>query len=266
MTTVRAVTTATSSSANVLVERRGAVTRLVINRPPLNILNIEAARELNSQLGVALAESGVRLIEIRGAGENAFSAGTEIREHLPDRAPEMLREFHALIRAVLYASLPTIAVVRGHCLGGGMELALACDFILASAEARFAQPEIKLAAFPPVAVALLPRLIPEKKALEMILTGDPISAEEAERLGLVNCVVDAQDLDAEVEKFSAALLALSSEAVRLARKVTRLCARELFESSLRESERIYLEELLATEDAEEGVRAYLEKRPPKWKV
>lgn len=254
-----------TSSAKVLVERRGAVTRLVLSRPPLNILNIETARKLHSKLGAALAESGVRLIEIRGAGEKAFSAGAEVREHLPKQAPEMLREFHALIRAVLYASLPTLAVVRGHCLGGGMELALACDFILASAEARFGQPEIKLAAFPPVAAALLPRLIPEKKALEMILTGEPISAEEAGRLGLVNRVVAAQDLDAEVEKFSVAMLALSSEAVRLARKVTRLGARERFESALRESERIYLEELLATEDAEEGVRAYLEKRPPKWK-
>lgn len=261
-----AVTVAGTSSANVLVERRGAVTRLVINRPPLNILNVEAARELHSKLGVALAESGVRLIEIRGAGEKAFSAGTEIREHLPDRAAEMLCEFHALIRAVLYASLPILAVVGGHCLGGGMELALACDFILASTNARFGQPEIKLAAFPPVAAALLPRLIPGKKVLEMILTGEPISAEEAERLGLVNRVVDAQDLDAEVEKLSAALLALSSEAIRLARKVTRLGSRERFESALRESERIYIEELLATEDAEEGVRAYLEKRPPKWKV
>lgn len=250
---------------NIVAERQGTVARLLINRPPLNILDLETLRELSAKLGAALGEAGVRLVEIRGAGEKAFSAGTDIRDHLPERAPGMLREFHALIRALLYAASPTLAVVRGHCLGGGMELALACDFILASTDARFGQPEIKVGAFPPAAAVLLPRLIPEKKASEIILTGEPISAQEAWQLGLVNRVVEVGDLEGEVQKFLSALLTHSSKVAALARKAVRLGSCQAFESALRESERIYLEELLSTEDALEGLRAYLEKRPPEWK-
>ena len=254
-----------ASSANVLVERRGAVARLVINRPPLNILDITTVRELRGKIEASTKDSGVRLIEILGAGEKAFSAGTEIREHLPERAPEMLQEFHALIRTVLYAPRPTLGVVRGHCLGGGMELTVACDLIVASSDARFGLPEIKLGAFPPVGAVLLPRLVPERKALEMILTGEPITAQEARGWGLVNRVVPSEDLEREAEKLSGFLLAQSSPVVALARKAARLGSRAGFESALRESERIYLDELLSTEDAHEGVRAYLEKRPPAWK-
>ncbi len=239
--------------------------RLVINRPPLNILDLETIRQMRAEMEAAVGTTGVRLIEIRGAGAKAFSAGTDIRDHFPHRAPEMLREFHALIRAVLYAPCPVLAVVRGHCLGGGAELALACDFIVASADARFGQPEIKLGAFPPVAAALLPRLIAEKRALEIIMTGEALTAAEACRLGLVNRVAPAGGLEKEVKRFSSGVLNKSSRVLALARKAARLGSRECFESALRQSERIYLEELLPSEDAVEGLRAFLEKRPPNWK-
>ncbi len=259
------IAAAGSVAARVLTEPSGAAVRLVINRPPLNILDLDTILELNSRLTAAFKEEGIRLVEIRGAGEKAFSAGVEVGDHLPDRAPEMLREFHALIRTVLYAPCTVLAAVRGHCLGGGMELALACDFAVASEDARFGQPEIKVGAFPPVAAVLLPRLIPEKRAIEMILTGESITAGEAHRMGLVNRVVPPSELEQEVEKFSAALLAQSSKVTALARKATRLGLRGSFEAALRESERIYLEELLPTEDAVEGLRAFLEKRTPRWK-
>jgi cyclohexa-1,5-dienecarbonyl-CoA hydratase len=253
------------SPAPVLREQQGPVARLIINRPPLNILDIATLREFRAQLDAALGEPATRLLEIRGAGEKAFSAGAEVRDHFPERAPEMLREFHAVVRAILYAPVPTLAVVRGHCLGGGMELALACDFILATSESRFGQPEIQLASFPPVAAALLPRLVGEKKALEIILGGAPLTAEEACHLGLVNRILASGQLDAEVAKFEEALLSKSPRALDLARKATRQGLREDFESRLRESERIYLEELLACEDAAEGLKAFLEKRSPVWK-
>ena len=261
----KAIAGADSVAARILSERSGAVARLVINRPPLNILDLDTIRSMSSWLAAVLKKGGVRLVEIRGTGEKAFSAGAEVRDHFPDRAPEMLREFHALIRAVLYAPCPVLAVVRGHCLGGGMELAMACDFIVASEDARFGQPEIKVGAFPPVAAALLPRLIPEKKALELILTGEPITAEEAQRLGLVNRLAPVAELDDEVARFSRLLLAQSAPVMTLAHKAARLGSRVTFESALRESERIYLEELIPTADAQEGLRAFLEKRPPAWK-
>ena len=250
---------------NVLVERQDAVVRLFLNRFPLNVLDLGTIREVKAKLDKEVCVEGVRLVEIwRGQLAKAFSAGTEIREHLREHAPEMLREFHALIRSVLYAPRPTLAVVEGHCLGGGMELAMACDFIVASANAQFGLPEINLGCFPPVASVLLSRLIPEKRALEMILTGKWITAREAFDLGLVNRVANRPDLQKEVEKFRQGILGKSPRVVALARRAVRLGSREAFESGLREAERIYLDELLQTEDAEEGLRAYLEKREPKF--
>lgn len=257
---------AQSLSQRILVERTGPVARLVINRPPLNILDLAALPELRQALSATLDDPGVRLVEFSGAGEKAFCAGTDIREHIPERAPELLREFHGLIREVMGARCPTVAIVRGHCLGGGMELALACDFIFAASSARLGQPEIKVGAIPPVAAILLPKLIPEKKALEMILAGAPLTGEEACRLGLVNRAVPDSALEEEAQKFSGQLLAQSSVILALARKTTRIESRHSFETALRETERIYLEELLHTEDASEGIQAFLEKRPPKWKA
>ena len=250
---------------NFLVERRGPAATVVINRPPLNILDLASLREFRATLLSVLKDSSVHLVEFSGAGARAFCAGTDIRDHVRQRAPELLREFHGLIRAVMGARCPTVAIVRGHCLGGGMELAMACDFILAASGARFGQPEIKVGAIPPVASILLPKLIPEKKALEMILTGESIDAEEAFRLGLVNRVAPEANLEREAEIFSDSLLAQSPAILALARKTARVTLRQAFEVALRETERIYLEELLPTEDAAEGIQAFVEKRPPKWK-
>lgn len=254
------------TAVNFLVKSRGRVARLVINRPPLNILDLPSLCELRATLESVLKDSSVRLVELSGAGERAFCAGTDIRDHVPERAPELLREFHGLIREVLVARCPTVAIVRGHCLGGGMELTMACDFILAATGARFGQPEIKVGAIPPVASVLLPKLIPEKKALEMILTGESISAEEAFQLGLVNRVAPEANLESEADIFSDSLLAQSPAILALARKTARLPSRQAFEAALRETERIYLEELLPSKDAAEGIQAFVEKRLPKWEI
>ncbi len=249
----------------VIVERRAPIARLTLNRPPLNILDIETIRRVHAEFAAVTANSEIRWIEIAGGGPKAFCAGADLRDHFPDRAPEMLREFHALIRALLDSPALTCALVHGHALGGGLELALACDFILATADARLGQPEIKVAAFPPVAAVLLPRLLGEKKALEMILSGEPVAAEEAQRLGLVNAVAAAGNLDGAAKDFRDKFLAQSPRAVALARRAARLGSREAVETALREAERIYLEELIPSEDAVEGLRAFLEKRAPVWK-
>ncbi|PYV13032.1 MAG: enoyl-CoA hydratase [Acidobacteria bacterium] len=257
-------------SGAVRVERRERVARLVINRPPLNVLNIETIRELGSRFEAVSQEPGIELIELRSALPAAFSSGTDVREHFSGSARQLLTEFHALIRKVLDSARPTLALVEGYCLGGGMELAIACDFIIATREAKFGQPEIRLGAFPPIAAVLLPRLIPEKPALEMILTGKTVTGEEAWRLGFVNRVAsaagpDGDTLEEQAAKFRKEILAQSPAVTAIARRVSRLGSRETFEAALREAERVYLEELLPTEDAEEGLRAFLAKRPPKWK-
>lgn len=256
--------TAAASSPAVTRHLRLPVAKVVINRPPLNILDLEAIRLLRSCLEDLLSVANVRVLEIHGS-DSVFSAGVEIRDHFPERAPQMLNEFHGLIRSVLYARVPVIAVVRGHCLGGGLELALASDFVLAAEGASFGQPEIRVGCFAPVASVLLPRLIPEKKALELLLTGKTITAIEAERLGLVNAVAPAAGLEIELDRLRRRLLAQSPIALALARKAARLGSRAGFESALREAERIYLDELLKTEDAVEGLRAFVEKREPEWK-
>jgi cyclohexa-1,5-dienecarbonyl-CoA hydratase len=257
-----------ATSARVSVDERTPVARLIVRRPPLNVLDIPAIRELRREIaGFWRSESGlasVRLLEVTGSGDKAFCAGVEIRDHFPERAEEMLCEFHALIRAVLQAPCPTVAVVRGFCLGGGMELALACDFILAGEDASFGQPEIRVGAFPPVACVLLPRLIPEKKAVEMILTGECLSAQGAARLGMVNLVASVEDFDAEVAKFEETLLAQSPAVTAVALRAVRLRRLDAFAAALQEMERIYLRELLPCKDATEGLRAFLEKRAPQW--
>jgi cyclohexa-1,5-dienecarbonyl-CoA hydratase len=255
---------ATDAPNGIASEIRGEAARLVINRPPLNVLDLGMIQRLRNSLKDLLNDAAVKLIEIHG-GDSAFCAGVEIRDHFPERAPGMLREFHALIRSVLYARVPVIAVVRGFCLGGGMELALASDFVVAAEDASFGQPEIKVGCFAPAASVLLPRLIPEKKALEILLSGEMVSGVEAERLGFVNRVAPAAALDAEVDRFRRKLLGRSPAVLALARKAARLGSRAAFESALRESERIYLDELLKTEDAIEGLQAFVEKRDPEWK-
>ena len=170
-------------STAVTTERRGSVARVLINREPLNVLDLAVIDRLRETLSEVLEDSAVHLVEIHGSA-SAFSAGVDIRDHFPDRASAMLAAFHALLRAVLYARVPVIAVVRGFCLGGGMELALAADFVLAAEDATFGQPEIGAGCFAPAASVLLPRLIPEKKALELLLTGKPISGSEGRKVGI----------------------------------------------------------------------------------
>jgi cyclohexa-1,5-dienecarbonyl-CoA hydratase len=236
---------------------------VTLDRPPLNIIDIPMMRALRDALKQLIPLSD--FIVFQGAGPKGFSAGVEIRDHTPERVKEMLETFHSVFHELGPTDCITIAAVHGQCLGGGMELATFCDFVLATESAKFGQPEIKLGCFPPVAIVILPQLIGLRAALDLILTGRIISATEAQRLGLITRVVPDDALPQALESLLAEFRALSSVALRMARHGI-LHARKLeIAFELTEMEGVYLDELMKTEDAAEGIRAFLEKRAPLWR-
>jgi cyclohexa-1,5-dienecarbonyl-CoA hydratase len=236
---------------------------ITLDRPPLNILDITMMESLSAALGQALPQSD--FVIFQGAGAKAFCAGADVADHVPEHVEKMLSTFHGVFRRIAQADCVTIAAVHGHCLGGGMELAAFCDFVLATESAHFGQPEIKLGCYPPVAMVILPRLIGLRAATDLILTGCQITAADAHRLGLVNRVVSDHELRDAVDDLLEELRTLSSGALHLTRKTLRELHASDFVRQLEYAERVYLSELMKTHDAQEGVRAFLEKRNPVWK-
>jgi len=239
------------------------VASIVLNRPPLNIINLEMMEEF-SGAWQEIEEIKAQVVVISGAGDQAFSAGVEVADHLPDKVQQMIAKFHRVIRQIRSSDCVSIAAIQGHTLGGGAELAMICDLIIAADDTRIGQPEISLGCFPPVAAAYLPRAIGFHKASEMVLLGEPLSAAAAERLGLINVVVSRANLDQAVDAYVDKLLAKSSAVLPLAKRALRRGARRNFENGLEETEKLYLQELTKTDDMNEGIRAFLEKRPPSW--
>jgi cyclohexa-1,5-dienecarbonyl-CoA hydratase len=236
---------------------------ITLDHPPLNILDISMMESLSAALERVLPKSD--FVVFQGAGTKAFSAGAEVADHTPKRVKKMLSVFHGMFRQLFEAGCVKISAVRGYCLGGGMELATFCDFVLAGESAQFGQPEIKLGCFPPVAMVTLPRLVGMQVALDLILTGRQISAKEAHRMGLVTRVVPDHELNGAVEKLLEELGALSPSVLQLTRRTLGKLQCSDFLEQLEEAERVYLSELMKTHDAQEGIRAFLEKRPPVWK-
>ena len=237
--------------------------RITLNDPPLNILDVAMLEELRDAIGRVSNDRHALVID--AAGEKAFSAGASVQDHLGDRVATMLSQFHDCFRALARLDLVTVAFVRGAALGGGCELALGCDFVLASERSRFSQPEINLGVFPPVAAYQLSRQLSPRKGLELLLTGEPIDAAAAERLGIVNAVFTSSEFDTRAEEWLARLYRQSASSVRMAKKAFRLAQAADFEDRLARVERLYLEELMKTDDANEGLNAFLEKRKPEWK-
>lgn len=248
-------------SVHVTVEQ--GLARVELDRPPLNIIDLETAAELVASIeGVAVRED-VALIALSGRGR-AFCAGVDVRDHLPDRGAEMLRTFHRACLALIEARQPVIAIVQGAALGGGCELTLVCDVVIASERATFGQPEIKLGVFPPLAAVALPRMIPSHHATELLLTGRIIEAAEAVRMGLVNRVTGESGLTAAAEELIGQLLALSPVSLRLAKQAMLGARVRPTAKEIAEAERFYVEHLMHTSDAIEGLEAFLEKRAPRW--
>lgn len=241
------------------------VARITLARPPLNILNIAMMREI----GKALVECGHerRLVAIVFDADKecrAFSAGVAVEEHAEGTIYQMLDSFHAIFRMLEQIARPTIAVVENPALGGGCELVAACDIVIAGERSRFGQPEVKLGVFPPVAVVLLPRIIGDKRARELILTGDLIDAVEAGRIGLVNHVVPGSQLEPKLLEVLSKLRELSASSLELTRKAIDLGSGRPIDTALAEVENVYLHELMKTKDANEGINAFVGKRKPVW--
>ena len=250
--------------AEIHLERSGPIASVVIDRPPLNVLNLALLRELRQVLHDLDQNTGVDLVELRGAGERAFSAGVDVKDHTRAQVPEMLDLVHGVIRKLMSLRQPTVAVVDGVCLGGGCELASSCDLVLASEESLFATPEITVGCFPPVALARFSSQIGYHRAAEMILTGRRLSAREAESIGLVNRVVPRDQLGEALETLRSDLLDKSRAVLRITLRGLREIGLKELSAALDRSEEIYVQELLQTEDVEEGVQAFVEKRKPKW--
>jgi cyclohexa-1,5-dienecarbonyl-CoA hydratase len=237
--------------------------RITLSDPPLHILDLAMLEELRDALSRVTNDRHALIID--ATGEKAFSAGASVQDHLDDRVAGMLERFHDCFRMLARLDLVTIALVRGVALGGGCELAMACDFVLASDRARFGQPEIQLGVFPPVAAYQLSRQLPPRQGLELLLTGDPIDAMTAERLGLVNAVFAADAFDARGNEWLDRLYRHSASSLRIAKKAFHIAQADDFTSRLAAVERLYLDELMKTEDANEGLVAFLEKRRAAWK-
>ncbi len=253
------------SPVRVLTRHGGGELRLVLDRPKGNVLTRALMGAVRAALAEIRPDAGVKLVSLAGAGDH-FSYGASVDEHLPDQIGAALAELHALVRDLLAVPAPTAAVVRGQCLGGGFELALACDFIFAADTARLGVPEVSLGVFPPVAAALLPVKVGAARAAEAIVTGEPLPAERWHQAGLVTLVAPAADLDAAVDRwFDAVLAPKSAAALRHAALAARVSVSRAAGDPLAALEREYLERLMQTHDAVEGVRAFLEKRPPRWR-
>ncbi len=237
---------------------------ITLDRPPLNILDIAMMQSLDAALDRAVPKSD--FVIFQGAGVKAFCAGADVADHTPKRVEKMLSAFHGVFRRLAVADCLKIAAVHGYCLGGGMELAAFCDFVLATESAQFGQPEIKLGCFPPVALVTLPQRIGMQAAAHLILTGHQISATEGYRLGLVTRVVPDHELAAAVDALLEELRALSPSVLHLTRKTLMQLHSADFLQQLEEAERVYSSELMQTHDAQEGIRAFLEKRQPVWKA
>jgi cyclohexa-1,5-dienecarbonyl-CoA hydratase len=252
------------SYKTIIVEEKDMIGKITFNNLPLNILNIEMMKEINNAIEDFL-DKNLKVLILNSNGK-AFSAGVDVSDHTKDKVKDMIHVFHEIFKNLNKINAPTVALVNGAALGGGCEVATFCDIVIASEKSKFGQPEIKVGVFPPIAAAIFPKLMWSKKALELILTGDVIGAKEAKDLGLVNHILPVENFNEEAEKIVNEKLASNSAIVlQLSKRAFIEGASRNYSDSIKKIEDIYLNKLMKTDDANEGLSAFLEKRPPVWK-
>jgi cyclohexa-1,5-dienecarbonyl-CoA hydratase len=242
------------------------VIQLTFNAPKGNVLDAEMMAQLQNVLDAVPREPQVKLIVFTGAGDH-FSFGASVPEHTRELAPAMLKQFHGLFRTMIKLAVPTAALVSGQCLGGGMELALGCNFLFVDKSARMGQPEIKLGVFAPPASAILPMRIGQTRADNLLLTGISITGDEAVAIGLATQLFDNREsmLSAFDQWIGEHILPKSASSLKMAVRAARHGFNEDLLARLDKLERLYLDELMATHDANEGIASFLERRSPAWK-
>jgi cyclohexa-1,5-dienecarbonyl-CoA hydratase len=258
------MTTTSITRSRLALEIHPPVARLCLQNPPVNVIDIAMMDELTAALGLIESNAGIATIVISGS-RKVFSAGVDVAAHTPENVHAMLAKFHGVIHALINSNKVTIACVHGNCLGGGAELAAVCDLVYTSESATWGFPEIKLGCYPPVAATVLSAIVGQKRASELILTGKTITGREAAEIGLANRAVPDAEVGAGAKDLLDRLATLSPAALALTKKAIYVWDAMHFHKGLARAENIYLDELMKTEDAQEGINAFLEKRAPVWK-
>ena len=253
-----------SEQSTIVCETRDGVARITLNRPPLNVMNIAMMEEINAALEGLTSDDDVKLLIFDHDGK-VFSAGVDVKDHTADKVGKMIEVFHRIFRLLNSLRLPTLAVVDGAAMGGGCELATFCDLVVASERAKFGQPEIQVGVFPPLAAVVLPHLVGRNRTLELLLTGDVIDAREAARIGLINRVFPTEDFREKVDELIAKLTSTSPLVSRLTKQAVDESLYLSVDEAISKVEELYLNQLMRTEDALEGLNAFMEKRKPQWK-
>jgi cyclohexa-1,5-dienecarbonyl-CoA hydratase len=253
----------TAPTPRLSVAYEAPVARITLQNPPLNIIDLPMMEQLAHALTEIEARPDISII-VLSAECKAFSAGVDVAAHVPNKVEEMLTKFHAVIRALIASKKVTITAVHGNCLGGGAELAMVCDIVYASVTAQWGFPEIKLACYPPVACTALAALVGQKRAAELILTGRTITGAEAAEIGLATRAIPEGKVITEIDICVNSLSKLSSAALAATKRAFYAWDSMHFDKGLARAEKIYLDDLMNTIDAQEGIQAFLEKRAPKW--
>lgn len=243
----------------------GQVAEIILNDAPANILTAAMMTEIRAFLKDDLQNKDRKLLIFKGAGDH-FCFGASVEEHTADRVADMLPGFHLMCGDILAHPVPTMANVSGFCLGGGFELAIVCGLIFADEKSKYAVPEIQLGVFPPVAAALLPSLSNGVTASHMLLTGAKLTAAEMQNCGLINQIAAKADLDQLIEDYiEKNILPRSASSLRFANRAVRMSINAIYRQHIGDLERLYLDELMKSHDANEGIGSFLKKSAPQWK-
>ena len=246
----------------VWLDRDGTLLRLRLDRPKANIVDAEMIAALNGALSEHLDNSGLCAVLLDASGPH-FSFGASVEEHLPGQCVEMLKSLHALVTKMLRSPVPILVAICGQCLGGGLEVAAAGQMLFAAPDASLGQPEMQLGVFAPAASCLLPERIGQSRAEDLLYSGRSVSGEQAGIMRLVDHVAEDPEA-AALEYFDKHLVGKSASSLRLAVRAARGGFAERVIAKLAIVEKLYLEELMFTRDAVEGLEAFIAKRPAKW--